>query len=193
MSLSLIPGLGLQLHLEEKPEDLPSRLAAVHADLLLAGKHSRSAAEKFYNRAVAECSYAIGDRVLIFHPPGLVETGRKLRVPWIGPYRIVESQSDVSYVLRSEIEGKSARVHVNRLRKIAGDEDLAETGDPLTGMWPDSRRILSAVLETRAIGDRVEYKIVRQGRRGYGLVPAAALPDVVKTAFAMSKKERGGS
>jgi hypothetical protein len=193
MSLSLMPGLGLQLRLEEKPEDLPSLLAAVHADLFSAGNRSRSAAEKFYNRAVAECSYAFGDRVLIFHPPGLVETGRKLRVPWIGPYRIVESQSDVSYVLRSEIEGKSARVHVNRLRKIAKDEDLAETGDPLTGMWPDSRRILSAVLETREIGDRVEYNILGQGRRGYVWVPAAALPDVVKTAFAMSKKERGGS
>jgi hypothetical protein len=142
---------------------------------------------------VTKCSYAIGDRVLIFHPPGLVETGRKLRVPWIGPYRIVERQSDVSYVLRSEIEGKSARVHVNRLRKIAEDEDLAETGDPITGIWPDSRRILRAVLDTRRIGDEIEYKIVRQGRRGYVWVPAAALPDVVKTAYAMPKNERGGS
>jgi hypothetical protein len=89
-------GLGVQLRLEDEPEDLPSRLAAVHADLLSAGKRGRSAADKFYNRAVTECSYAIGDRVLIFHPLGLVETGRKLRVPWIGPYRIFERQSDVS-------------------------------------------------------------------------------------------------
>jgi hypothetical protein len=137
-------GLGLQLRLDEEPDDLPSWLVAVHADLLSAGKRSRSAAEKFYNRAVVEYSYAIGDGVLAFHPPGLVETGQKLRVPWIGPYRIVERQSDVSYVLRSEIEGKSALVHVNRLRKIAEDEDFAETGDPLAGMWPDSRRILRA-------------------------------------------------
>jgi hypothetical protein len=35
-------GLGLQLHLKEEPEDLPSRLAAVHANLLSAGKRSRS-------------------------------------------------------------------------------------------------------------------------------------------------------
>jgi hypothetical protein len=133
----------------------------VHADLLSAGKRSRSAAEKYHNRDVTECSYAIGDRVLIFHPPGLAETGRKLRVPWIGPYRIVECQSDVSYVLRSGIEGKKARFHVNRLRKLAEDEDLAETGNPMTGMWPDSRRILRAVLETRGTGNGVEYKIVR--------------------------------
>jgi hypothetical protein len=123
-------GLDLQLRLEDEPENIPSRLAAVHADLLSARKRSRSAAEKYYNRAVTECSYAIGDRVLIFHPPGLVETGLKLRVPWIGPYRIVERQSDVSYVLQSEIEGNSARVHVNRLRKIAEDEDSEETGIP---------------------------------------------------------------
>jgi hypothetical protein len=58
-------GLGLQLRLEEEPEDLPSRLAAVHADLVSAGKRCRSAAEKFYNRPVTKFSYAIGDRVLI--------------------------------------------------------------------------------------------------------------------------------
>jgi hypothetical protein len=33
-------------------------------------------------------------------------------------------------VLQSEIEGNSARVHVNRLRKIAEDEDSEETGIP---------------------------------------------------------------
>jgi hypothetical protein len=49
------------------------------------------------------------------------------------------------------------------------------------------------VQETRGTEDRVEYKIVRQGCRGYFWVPAAALSDVVKTAYAMSKKERGGS
>jgi hypothetical protein len=65
---------------------------------------------------------------------------------------------------------------------------VAETGNPMTGMWPDSRRILRAVLETRGTGNGVEYKIVRQGRRGYIWVPAAALPDVVKTAYATSKR-----
>jgi hypothetical protein len=73
-------GLGMQLRLEDEPEDLPSRLAAVHADLLTAGKRNISAAEKVYNRAVTECSYAVGDRVLLFLLTGLVETGRKLRV-----------------------------------------------------------------------------------------------------------------
>jgi hypothetical protein len=54
-------GIGLQPRLEDEPEDFPSRLAGVHADLLSAGNRSRSAADKLLHRAVTECSYAIGD------------------------------------------------------------------------------------------------------------------------------------
>lgn len=68
--------------------------------------------------------------MLLFHPPGIIETGRKLRVPWLGPYRIASIHSPFSYELLSETEGKRARVHVNRLRKINDDDKLTETGDP---------------------------------------------------------------
>jgi hypothetical protein len=48
---------------------------------------------------------------------------------------------------------------VNGLRKIAEYDDLAETRDPMTGMLPDSQRILRAVLETRGIGAELSARL----------------------------------
>jgi hypothetical protein len=88
-------GIGMQVMLEYEPEDLAERLAAVHKDLLAAGKQIRTSAAKNYDKAVLETIFEIGNRVLIHNPPGDVEVGRKLRVPWIGPYRITEKHSPV--------------------------------------------------------------------------------------------------
>jgi transposase InsO family protein len=109
-------GVGLKLRLDDEPQDLAERLSAVHRDLLTAGRRSRTSAAKYYEQAVMETRFKIGDRALIYHPPGDAEVGRKLRVPWIGPYSITDKHSPVSYSLKSEIDGKSARAHVNRLR-----------------------------------------------------------------------------
>jgi hypothetical protein len=134
-------GVGLQLRLDDEPTDLAERLKEVHRDLMAAGRRSRMAAARYYDQAVKETSFVVGDRVLIWHPPGEVEVGRKLRVLWIGPYRITDQHSPVSYSLKSEIGGKVARAHVNRLCKVE-HEALVETSEPKNGMWPDSRRLL---------------------------------------------------
>jgi hypothetical protein len=56
---------------------------------------SRTAAQVQYDKAVKICSYAVGDSVLIYRTPGVTESGRKLRVPWIGPCRITERDSAI--------------------------------------------------------------------------------------------------
>jgi hypothetical protein len=142
-------GIRLQVRLEDEPEDLAERLAAVHKDLLAAGKQSRTSAAKHYDKAVLETMFEIGDRVLIYNPPGDVEVDRKLRVTWIGPYKMTEKHSPVGYSMVSEVEGKRARAHVNRLRKIA-PETLAETANPEAGLWPDSRRLIRGILGRRS-------------------------------------------
>jgi hypothetical protein len=43
-------GIGLQVRLENEPEDLAERLAAVHKDLLSDGKQSRTSAAKHYDK-----------------------------------------------------------------------------------------------------------------------------------------------
>jgi Integrase core domain len=176
-------GIGLQVRLEDEPEDLAERLAAVHKDLLAAGKQSRTSAAKHYDKAVLDTKFEIGDRVLIYNPPGDVEVGRKLRVPWIGPHRITEKHSPVGYSMVSEIEGKRARAHVNRLRKIA-PETLAETANPEAGLWPDSRRLLRGSLGRRTTeSGQVQYQVKHAGRAGFVWQNEESLPDVVKAAY----------
>jgi hypothetical protein len=82
------------------------------------GVHARGQAARQYNRALKEVQFDEGERVLLFHPPGQVEQGRKLRNPWLGPYRVKEKLSPIGYVLESEISKEVARVHVNRMRRL---------------------------------------------------------------------------
>jgi len=64
--------------------------------------------------------------------------GKNIIKPWIGPYAVTAKLERLGYEVRSEVGGKIARFHVNRLRKI-GDGAM-ETGDPDDGMFPDSLR-----------------------------------------------------
>jgi hypothetical protein len=96
------------------------------------------------------CSYAVGDRVLIYHTPGETESGRKLRVPWIGPYRITERHSAVGYSAVSELESKTARVHVNRLKAVPDGREV-DASAPEQGLWPDVRHVLLGVLGKRTV------------------------------------------
>jgi hypothetical protein len=94
-------------------------------------------AARYYDLAVKETSFEVVYRVLVWHPPGEFEVGRKLRVPWIGPYRFIYQHSLVSYSLKAEVGEKLARAHVNRLQKVE-PEALVETSEPKDGLWPDS-------------------------------------------------------
>jgi hypothetical protein len=157
-------GIGLQLRLDEEPEDLAERLGKTQKDLLSAGSRSRTQAARYYDRAVEEVSFGLGDRVPVYHPPGDVEVGRKLRVPWIGPYTISERHFPVSYTLVSEVGGKEARTHVNRLKKV-DSKTLEESAAPEDGFWPASRRLLRGILGTRVADDgTVQYQVKHAGR-----------------------------
>jgi hypothetical protein len=139
-------GLGLELRLEEEPEDLPKALARIHQELLSAGHRSGGTAANYYDRAVKACSYSVGDPILLYYSTGEIEQGRKLRVPWLGPYRVVARHSSVAYTIRSELDDSEGTTHVNRLKKITEDSDLSDVRRPQYGMWPDVRRVLRGIL-----------------------------------------------
>jgi hypothetical protein len=168
------------------------RLAELHSQLYKKAMRSRAAAQVQYDKAVKMCSYAVGDRVLIDHTPGETESGRKLRVPWIGPCRITERHSVVGYSAVRELEGKTARVQVNRL-KVVPDGPEVDASAPEQGLWPDVRRVLRGVLGKRTVRDGVDYQVRKAGRNGFVWVGAADLPDVVVRAFEMSRGERAGT
>jgi hypothetical protein len=126
--------LGFELHLEDEPHDVAQRLAEVHGQLYKKAMCSRAAAQMHFDKAVKMCSYAVGNRVLIYHTPGETESCRKLRVPWIGPYRISERHSAVRYSAVSELEGKTARVHVNLLKAVLDGREV-DASAPEQGLW----------------------------------------------------------
>jgi hypothetical protein len=181
-------GVGLQLRLDEEPTSLAECLKEVHRDLLEAGKRSRTVAPRYNDLAVKETSFEVGDRVLVWNPPGEVEVGRKLRVPWIGTYRVIDQHSPVSYSLKAEEVDKVARAHVNRLQKVE-PEALVETSEPKDGLWPDSRRLLRSILSSQTTSDgRNQYEVKHAGRTGFVWENASALTDVVKEAFRIARE-----
>jgi hypothetical protein len=137
--------LGLELRLEDEPHDVAQRLAEVHGQLYKKTMRTRAAAQVQYDKAVQMCSYAVWDRVLIYHTPGGTEPGRKLSVPWIGPNCITERRSVIEYSAVSELEGETARVHFNRFKAVPKGRDV-DTSAPEKGLWPDVQRLLRGVL-----------------------------------------------
>ena len=186
--------VGVRMRQDDRTEAggrLDERLAELHRSLLSAGFAARRRAEKQYNKLVAECQYEVGDRVLVYDPPAAVERGRKLRTPWLGPYRVTEKLSPISYVLTSEIESRVARAHVNRLRKL--DPEVSETGDPRDGVFPDSRRLIRMISDDRVLHGRRQLKVRSRGRRGFVWKDENELPELVVKAYFMQKKDEGSA
>eukprot|EP00171_Calliarthron_tuberculosum_P023167 IDg23167t1 len=176
--------LGLQNRIDEDPgtgEELARNLANLHSQLIGQGMKSRDRAEKSYNKTIKEVAYQEGQRVLVYNPQADLEKGRKLSSPWIGPYRIEKKLSDISCILKSEVGNKTARSHVNRLRHF--NEQHIETGNPIGGVFPDSRRILKSIIEVQSRSDGRYFKVRSAGRTGTKWVRENMLPEVVVKSF----------
>jgi transposase InsO family protein len=176
-------GIDLRFRQDDEPANLPMRLAEVHKRLYDRSLAARTVAAKVYDKAVDETQYEVGDEVFVFHPPGLLEVGRKLQAPWRGPYRVDAKLSQVSYLLKDR-EGKVSRTHVNRL--TSKKPDVRETQDPVQGLFPDSRRLLENVLTYDPQARK--FKIKSRGRSGSTWVPETKLPDVVVRAYQLDRE-----
>jgi hypothetical protein len=131
-------------NMEAEPEDLARRFAEVQAELLRKGIKRRDETARAYNRAVDLTQFEEGSMVLVYDGAGALAQGRKLRQPWLGPYRVEKRLSDVSYILRAENDARVASVNFNRMRGwTSGAEEKARK--PEAGMWTDSRRTLRGI------------------------------------------------
>jgi hypothetical protein len=171
-------GINLRMCLNDEPEDLAVRLAEVHERLYDKSLSARNAAGRVCDRAVNDTSFAVDERVFVFHPPGLIEEGRKLVPPWLGPYVVKERLADVAYLVEDR-SCQTSRVHVNRLTRM--DPGVEETQDPMAGMFPDSRRLLRKLLGYDAVGKR--FKVGSKGRNGFICTKESNLPDVIVKAY----------
>ena len=165
----------------ESSEKLAKRLATLHRKLLVNGTSARMAAAKQYDKLAEDVEFEIEDRVMVFYPRLQMEKGRKLKTPWLGPYRIEEILTRISYIVRSEIGYEVARVHVNRLRRI--DEEVRETGDPLDGIFPDSRRIIQDIVTVKRKSGKRWFKINGKLRTGAEWVREENLPELIVAEY----------
>ena len=80
---------------------------------------SKEKMKKEYDKKAKDTVFDPSDLVWMFTPNVPIQMLRKLRSPWIGPFRVLERTSPLNYRLRSETTNKSLKmpVHVNRLRK----------------------------------------------------------------------------
>jgi hypothetical protein len=67
--------------------------------------------------------YAIGERVLIYHPQAKKGLSNKLRLKWEGPWIVVRQTSLVNYVVRLERTSPNQRqrkmsVHIYRMKRL---------------------------------------------------------------------------
>jgi Integrase core domain len=175
-------GLQLRFRADDEPTQLAARLREIHTQLLRRGIQSREIASRVHDSAVQEVEFPEGGRVLVYDEPTAAGQGRKMRVPWMGPYRVEKRLSPVGYLLRAESDGRTARVHANRIRAVRPGVNESPR-DPQAGMWPDSRRMLRSILERREVGGVVEYRVPRVGRRGYAWLSEHDLPEVVVRAY----------
>jgi hypothetical protein len=173
---------------EQDERPLGKQLEALHDELYRRGIKAKSQAAKQYDKAVKAVQYSVGDRVLVFYPPGLVEEGRKLRAPWMGPYRIMEKLRPVSYLLKAESTDEVARVHVNRLRHFSAE--IKEQESPLGGIYPDSRRLFLRLLGDKLEQDEHWFKLVSPGRNGFVWKRESELPEIVVKAYDIDKEDK---
>jgi hypothetical protein len=124
----------------------------------------------------------------LLHPPGQVEQGRKLRTPWLGPYRVKEKLSPIGYLLESEVTKEVARVHVNRMRKFSGE--FVELGSPQPGVFPDSRRMALHVIDSVDDLGKRRFKVVSPGRTGFVWKAENEVPTIVVKTFDLSQEDK---
>jgi hypothetical protein len=165
-----------------------STLRIIHDELYRKGVHARGQAASQYNRALKEVQFYEGERVLLFHPPGQIEQGRKLRTPLLGPYRVKEKLSTIGYLLESEVTKEAARVHVNRMRNFS--EEFAELGSLQTGVFPDSHRMALRVIDSVSDDAGRRFKVVSPGRTGFVWRADNELPTIVVEAFDLSREDK---
>jgi hypothetical protein len=72
----------------------------------------------------------------------------KLRVQWLGPYRVADTVNKWVYVLQDVVTGKRKTVHVDRMRWYA-DSDLAVTEDLKNQVAYDSQFNVDSIVDWR--------------------------------------------
>lgn len=108
---------------DEKPSahaeyitNLISRLDRVHtvaADQMVVVRERQ---KRNYDLRINENKYEIGSLVWIYDPTSKKGLSKKLQNPWVGPYQVVETISDLIYKVQQSAHSKPKVIHHDRLK-----------------------------------------------------------------------------
>ena len=101
---------------KDEPTDFAARLSMLHKILLKNGIEASHRAGKYYDCAVKETDYKVGDQVMGWDKELASKEGNMVIKPWIGTFIMVEKLGGVGCELHSRIANKAARVYLNSLR-----------------------------------------------------------------------------
>lgn len=166
-----------------EPYNIGKHLQSLHRRLIQKGKEARGKAGDQYNKGVPEVEFEVGYRVLVWSPELSSKEGKKIIPAWMGPYCVDRVLSPVSYLLRSEIGDKMARVHANRIRKIS--PTARQTVDARNGVFPDGLRLLRRMHDSRIEVDRTTgkrtpwFKVQLAGRKSPKWTQESDLPEII--------------
>jgi hypothetical protein len=111
-------------HYPEFVENLKERMQKAHE---VARQHLQRYAcrqKAGYDAKVAVNAYQKGDLVWFLSDLQQQDITPKLRVPYEGPFLVVEKVNDLDYVVQFNSKGKRRVVHHNRLKPYRGDKKL---------------------------------------------------------------------
>ena len=124
---------------EEASQRLNNAWGEVRDNLTKASQNQKQQ----YDRHTTKRTFRIGDKVLVKnHKTGLHEN-RKLKNPWIGPYRIVDVVGDTNLVIQKSERGKKILIHTNEVKLFKENnhhyspENEFPTGSNEEGELPD--------------------------------------------------------
>lgn len=166
-----------------EPHSLARRLPVLHKQLMSRGKLSRAKSKKQYDRNVNPVLFNVGERVLLWSEKHYSAQGKEIVKPWVGPYAITARLGEVGYKLEAEAGDAVVHAHANRLRRIGAS--AVETGDPASGMFPDSLRIIQHIKGTMMRSHKQtkerqrHFKVMINGRREARWTAESDLPEAV--------------
>ena len=73
--------------------------------------------KKYYDRGLKPRHFSQGDYVWRWYPP---TAGAKLALGWIGPYKVIEKITEVTYRIQKTPDSSCIVVHVDHLKRYEG-------------------------------------------------------------------------
>ena len=77
-------------------------------------KEEKTKTKEYYDRKTKETTFKVGDKVLLHDETLRRGRSKKLEAQWIGPYVILEKNSDVNYTIK--MGRRKIQTHANRIK-----------------------------------------------------------------------------